>query len=639
MAIPRNRVTATLRALIHVVPMSIALLEITWNWAGYYYGKQFERQAYYQIVAKTHEVLIQASLAVIVLSYILFESTFGEGIPFGAFLGSLQFLQIGYLWSPELWSSFTTFQLKRKICVLVLLIVSSLLAASAGPSSATLLIPRLIHWPLDPSHLAINGTFQDVWPDHMNSRNVPESCSVIPITDANSICPAGPWATLSQDFNVFASQYNATHQLRAVQVIQVSVPFILSNKLSTASPCLTSNELQQCGSTVQDVVLEGAQSAVSQWEQDVGFNKAFQDIKHYVSKDYYQPYTLASCLSDTITDTNMEEPIQFPHISETESELKQDRTTASLPNITKAQAFRAAGDESEFRLKWFDLAQTLSWDDVIGAVVLHPPTPGSDTINITTCTFGAGWGSSIATLYSSQDSSFFSNMYGTPKSWPTQEEEVFAEIVTISIPNYANLSGFAYPQRRITLITDWARFLNPIIPVTKDYNSSTIHLLLTSSPGNTDSIGIPKVLAGYLASGLARNGMNLEWQGTTLTQIFCDLTSLTSTSTAKQVSALRRLPRLPGRSRCLRLRLRQARHDDKAWDRRHDSLLRPGIPAHSLRHQFRHQQHCLGFDSRIAGTGNEFFTHATLTKYVRRNYRHQDVSDHGSRSSLAGRGR
>ena len=263
-AIRRNRVTASLGALVHVIPMGIALLEITLNWAGCYYGKQFERQAYYQIAAKTHEVLIQASLAAIVLSCIRFESAFGQDIPFGAFLGSLQLLQVSYLCSSELWSSFTLFQLRRKSGIIALLIISSILAASAGQSSATMLIPRLIYWSLASSHLAVNGTFQDVWPDRMSSSKIPRNCSIIPMIETHSICPAGPWATLPQNLAVYTNKYSINTLISGLKVLQVSVSNIQSSNVVTLCPCLTSNKQQQCANTVHDVVLEGTQSAISQ---------------------------------------------------------------------------------------------------------------------------------------------------------------------------------------------------------------------------------------------------------------------------------------------------------------------------------------------------------------------------------------
>ena len=143
--------------------MTIALLEITISLHGRYLGNSFNRQSYYQLTAKAHKILINASLALIVLSYIQYKLMIGEGLPFGAFLGSLQFSSISYLFSRELWSSlFAPGRKIRRIAFFVLIIICGIVAATTGPSSATLLIPRESFWPVDPSYVLINSTFQDV---------------------------------------------------------------------------------------------------------------------------------------------------------------------------------------------------------------------------------------------------------------------------------------------------------------------------------------------------------------------------------------------------------------------------------------------------------------------------------------------
>ena len=104
-AVRRSRPTALLKALIHVAPMGFAFFKIMINVRGRWVGGSFTNQSHYQLVAKAHEILIDASLTSIVLSYIQYELTAGNGLPFGAFLGGLQFLSVSYLWSRELWAS------------------------------------------------------------------------------------------------------------------------------------------------------------------------------------------------------------------------------------------------------------------------------------------------------------------------------------------------------------------------------------------------------------------------------------------------------------------------------------------------------------------------------------------------------
>ena len=250
-AIRRSRITAILRALIHALPLGLALLEIIINWRGHYVGAQCERQAYDQIIAKIYEILIQTSLALIVLSYVRHQTIHGSGIPFGLFLGGLQFLQVSYLWSPELWSSVTVkvFHLRRNFAVFLLLVVCGILAATVGPSSATLLIPRLILWPLESPHFAIRGTIQDVWPDHVDGRNIPGACTVLSYMNASSPCPAGPWKELYNALSEPDAFANRTDLLVEGTILQLTDTLGQGSKDTANGRCVTSDLSQQCAST------------------------------------------------------------------------------------------------------------------------------------------------------------------------------------------------------------------------------------------------------------------------------------------------------------------------------------------------------------------------------------------------------
>lgn len=100
-AIRQSRVTALLRLLIHALPLGVAIFEVSLNWKGRYVGAHFNKQNYLQFVAKAHEILVQASLATIILSFTRYHISAGKGMPFGAMLVALQFLQVSYLWSVE----------------------------------------------------------------------------------------------------------------------------------------------------------------------------------------------------------------------------------------------------------------------------------------------------------------------------------------------------------------------------------------------------------------------------------------------------------------------------------------------------------------------------------------------------------
>lgn len=166
-AISRERPTAFLRSLIHVVPVGVTIWEIVLNWNTYYVGSSAYAIVYYQLGSKVHETMIQASLAAIIFSYVRHELTSGNGLPFGALFSGLQISQVSYLWSMEFWGSVGSkwLPLRRKLGMVAVVAITFILAAAAGPSSAVLLIPRLGYWPAGSTHIWLNATFDDIWSD------------------------------------------------------------------------------------------------------------------------------------------------------------------------------------------------------------------------------------------------------------------------------------------------------------------------------------------------------------------------------------------------------------------------------------------------------------------------------------------
>ena len=166
-AISQNRAVSCLRALIHLVPVSVAVCEIVLNWNTYYVGTTRYSQATYQLLAKAHEIMIQASIAAVVFCYIRSEMALGSGIPFGLLFSGLHVTQISYLWSMEFWGSVNSglHRNHRKLLLSLLVFLSICLATVCGPSSAVLLIPRLQYWPGGSTDIWINATKADLWPE------------------------------------------------------------------------------------------------------------------------------------------------------------------------------------------------------------------------------------------------------------------------------------------------------------------------------------------------------------------------------------------------------------------------------------------------------------------------------------------
>lgn len=101
-----------------------------------------------QFASKAHEVMMIASMSIIIVDFIRRELLTESGIPFGAVFGSLQFSNSSYLFSKEFMGVLKA-RLKRrlvKIRLVALLFVGAVLAVTVGPSSAIAIRPRLDNW-------------------------------------------------------------------------------------------------------------------------------------------------------------------------------------------------------------------------------------------------------------------------------------------------------------------------------------------------------------------------------------------------------------------------------------------------------------------------------------------------------------
>ncbi len=191
---------------IHVVPIAASMILVVLNWRGYYIGGELEgavnqddiKFLALQFTAKLHELTMNASLTAVIISYVRHELITNTRLPFGAIAAGLQFKDVSYLWSMEFWGVVRASYKRRNNAVLILLIFTCLgLAVSTGPSSATLMRPRLDYWPA-------GGT--DFWialpQGRLNSTNasatqVPANC----MNDTGDLsCPSGGWGVIAQDY-------------------------------------------------------------------------------------------------------------------------------------------------------------------------------------------------------------------------------------------------------------------------------------------------------------------------------------------------------------------------------------------------------------------------------------------------------
>ena len=206
-AIQKDFVTACLACSIHAVPIGASLVVVCLNWRGYYIGQELEgavgeddaKLLALQFASKLHELTISASLTAVILSYIRHELRTDSGLPFGAIVAALQFKDVSYLWSMEFWGAIrASWRRKRDKAVLILLIATCAgLALSAGPSSATLIKPRLDYWPAGGTDFWIALPENELFSTSASAVQVSASC----MNDTGDLsCPYGGWQVLAQDY-------------------------------------------------------------------------------------------------------------------------------------------------------------------------------------------------------------------------------------------------------------------------------------------------------------------------------------------------------------------------------------------------------------------------------------------------------
>ncbi|EMD58652.1 hypothetical protein COCSADRAFT_204254 [Bipolaris sorokiniana ND90Pr] len=203
----RNKLKATLRCVVHLVPVSAAIALLILNGSNHYIGGELsgavgqdtQKLAALLFAAKLHELFMLASLSAMVITYIRKELVFGDGVPFGTVFSATQFKDLTFLWSPELWGTIYHEWEKRrtKWIVISLLVICSVAGLTVGPSTGILMRPRLDEWPAGGTTFWIDATEASLNPDKIEAIPDMSHCSV---EDGDTSCPASGWRILNEQY-------------------------------------------------------------------------------------------------------------------------------------------------------------------------------------------------------------------------------------------------------------------------------------------------------------------------------------------------------------------------------------------------------------------------------------------------------
>lgn len=107
-----------------------------------------------------------------------------EGLPFGLFVSHLRFKDISYFWSSSFWSSKGSIRrARRKWMLLGSLFVVGLIANTAGPSSALLMLPTSGAWPGGGTPFYLIGNYSSLWPSYLGKDSVGGSACLSPSSE------------------------------------------------------------------------------------------------------------------------------------------------------------------------------------------------------------------------------------------------------------------------------------------------------------------------------------------------------------------------------------------------------------------------------------------------------------------------
>ncbi|OAP65658.1 hypothetical protein AYL99_01630 [Fonsecaea erecta] len=198
------------RCAPHAPPIAISIGILALSFHGIYIGADFASQTItlmsFQIAAKIHEIFIVASLSVIIFHAVRHELLHGGGLPLGLVGSGFNFGSFDFFFTKEfrggLLNVMTPGDRLRKAGFIILLCVAGLIAALAGPSSATLIVPSSQTWQAGGTHFYLNGSAQDFWPSDVSSdaSALVSMCNGSTTTEL-AICPAGGYLSIREHWS------------------------------------------------------------------------------------------------------------------------------------------------------------------------------------------------------------------------------------------------------------------------------------------------------------------------------------------------------------------------------------------------------------------------------------------------------
>lgn len=456
-AVSKRRTHAVIRSLVHILPLAGAVAITSINLTGLYVGPASDGMPglqegpspwpWLQFAAKVHELLMVASLAAILASYVRFELALScTGLPFGAIFAPGRVAQPQYLWSIEFWGALTSrdFSGWRRLRLGLAVIPLLLLAAMLGPASAIAMMPRREYWPAGRTNVYLNMTAAQVFPSRIEAAAIDPACVNVTMLGtaastgaAVSGCPLGGagWLGLVQErmlegrslLRLSQRDVNgggpdggdavAMMALRGATSTrtvyhrtlrwETTEPFIQRHEAAmfTTQQAVLADALAVLGGTWQaaaETVRQGRTTlTTTTTSSDNGSNRPQRAVHHMPSTQ--QPYATLVCndgyAATHRNDTDVDEtaPIEFLLAGNRRANATMLPSKRSLYDTT-------TGIRTEPRFAFVDLNDAAFRDVSVGLIVLVPGnvttvgTATSVTQHMLPCVVYAGWARSEMSL-------------------------------------------------------------------------------------------------------------------------------------------------------------------------------------------------------------------------------------------------
>lgn len=512
-AINRSRFYAAIRCTVHFAPVTAALALVVLNSAQYYVGGELagpvgqddQKLNALQFAAKLHELLMLASLATIVFTYIRRELIFGEGIPYGALCAGLEIDNFSFLYSPELWSAvWAQWQRRRKKWMLLtILIFTTLLGVSVGPSSANLMRPRLDNWPAGGTEYWISAAPDVVIPTRMVATPQTQHC----YHDTNdAACPHGDWRLLETLFHAYWPQLAPMGTMPE----QMSLSSPLSSRTLVARRRSTEDKTRSIFSnaftsatTQHSAISDGLAEVGRYWAYAAANSGGRQKFVYRRDAIFTvtapQPVTQTRCEETQLGIIPEIKNLSFPILAK--PSCNGDSSACHVRPISFNTTTNKTLIDQVFRSLQQSRLPSLIWVDDVSArpenssaVVLAAfPRTNAGNARLYRCTI---------------DSRMANSSISTTRNIP--------KVIAGYAPEFKSVGTSNSSWPRVTITSPWARLLNPTIPDDQTNMTAFAHTAAVAGMWNStiaaDAYNYPFIVESMLSlmvtNGIARSTYN-----------------------------------------------------------------------------------------------------------------------------------